>query len=104
MNRKIELERNYNLKRGWNISHKYSSILLSNLEKIDLEKIMSIYGAFITELKSQKLEHKNKKYIDCWKTMINTYNNSFKTQYVNKKKIRLGIKQLNYTTHLNKDN
>ena len=53
-------------------------------------------------LKSQKLEHTNKKYINCWKTMINTYNNSFKTQYVNQKKIRLGIKQLNYTTHLNR--
>ena len=101
MNRKIEIERNYNLKRGWNVSHKYSSILLDNLEKIDIDKIMSIYGIFITELKSQKLQHKNKKYIHCWETMINTYNNAFKKQHINIKKIRLGIKQLNYTTHLN---
>ena len=42
MNRKIEIERNYNLKKGWNISHKYSSILIDNLEKIDIDKIMSI--------------------------------------------------------------
>jgi hypothetical protein len=101
MNRQIELEKKNNLKRAWNISHKYSLILLDNLEKIDIEKIMSIYGTLITELKSQKLEHTNEKYINCWETMINTYNNSFKTQYVNQKKIRFGIKQLNYTTHLN---
>lgn len=101
MNRKIEIERNYNLKRGWNISHKYSSILIDNLEKIDIDKIMSIYGIFITELKSQKLEYNNKKYINCWETMINTYNNALKEQHINIKKMRLGIKQLNYTTHLN---
>jgi len=91
-----------NLKKGWNISHKYSTILLDNLEKINLEKIESIYGTFITHLKSQNLDYTNKKYINCWKTMINTYNNAFKTQYINEKKIRLSIKQLNYVTHINK--
>ena len=101
MTRLNQYEKRSKLKAGWNISHKYSTILLNNLEKINYEKIMSIYGSFIIELKSQNLEHKNKKYINCWETMINTYNNAFKTQYINEKKIRYSIKQLNYITHIN---
>ena len=62
---------------------------------------MSIYGSFIIELKSQNLEHKNKKYVNCWETMINTYNNAFKTEYINEKKIRGSIKQLNYVSYIN---
>ena len=63
---------------------------------------MSIYGSFITHLQSQKINHTDKeKYIKCWKTMINTYNNSFKSQYINYKKINTSIKQLNYVTHIN---
>ena len=102
MTRFNEYERIRKLKKGWNISHKYSTILLNNLEKVDLKMIMSIYGSFITHLKSQNINHKDKeKYIECWKTMINTYNNSFKTQYIDYKKINTSIKQLNYVTHIN---
>ena len=102
MTRFNEYERIRKLKKGWNISHKYSTILLNNLEKVDLKMIMSIYGSFITHLKSQKINYKDKeKYIECWKTMINTYNNSFKSQYIDYKKINTSIKQLNYVTHIN---
>ena len=102
MTRFNEYERIRKLKKGWNISHKYSTILLNNLEKVDLKMIMSIYGSFITHLKSQNINHKDKeKYIECWKTMINTYNNSFKTEYIDYKKINTSIKQLNYVTHIN---
>ena len=101
INKLNEYEKRQKLKKSWNISHKYSTILLNNLEKINYEKIMSIYGSFIIELKSQNLEHKNKKYVNCWETMINTYNNAFKTEYINEKKIRGSIKQLNYVSYIN---
>tara|TARA_Y100001958_G_C20706004_1_gene209883 strand:- start:9 stop:338 length:330 start_codon:yes stop_codon:yes gene_type:complete len=62
----------------WDISHKYSSILMKNLNSGDLYTICcSVYGQYLTELKSKRLQSKDKKgriknYIQVWSTMLNT--------------------------------
>ena len=89
-----------NKQNGWSISHKYSNILLNNLNKITLEKTLIIYGSFLSELKTHGLYITNKKYLTCWETMINTYKNILKKQFTDISKINFCIKQLHYNTTL----
>lgn len=57
----------------WNISHKYSSILMKNIDSSDLYTLCcSVYGQYLTELKSKNLQLKGKNYIQVWSTMLNT--------------------------------
>ena len=62
----------------WNISHKYSSILMKNIDSNDLYSLCcSVYGQYLTELKSKNLQlkdknHNIKNYIQVWSTMLNT--------------------------------
>ena len=100
MNKKKEFINKLNNDNNYNISHKYSTILLNNLDKITLEKTLVIYGSFISELKTHGLNIKNKKYLTCWQTMINTYKNILKRQYYDKSRVNFCIKQLHYTTIL----
>tara|TARA_Y100001958_G_scaffold153762_1_gene141683 strand:- start:5604 stop:5918 length:315 start_codon:yes stop_codon:yes gene_type:complete len=99
-NIKKEFINKQNNDNGWKISHKYSTILLNNLNKITLEKTFVIYGSFISELKTHDLYIRNKKYLTCWETMINTYKNIFKKQFFDKSKVNFCIKQLHYNTIL----
>lgn len=46
---------------------------MKNINSHDLYTICcSVYGRYLTELKSKKLPIKNKNYIQVWDTMINT--------------------------------
>lgn len=76
--RRLEYNQKENYDECWNVSHKYSSILMKNINSGDLYNICcSIYGQYLTELKSKKLQLRdkkcnNKKYIQVWLTMLNT--------------------------------
>ena len=67
---------NYN--ECWKISHKYSSVLMKNIDSHDLYTICcSVNGQYLTELKSKRLQlsdkkGRNKNYIQVWDTMLNT--------------------------------
>lgn len=67
-NRNLEFNRKNNLKKYWNVSLKYSTILLNNIDNKNLHLIInSIYGSFLKELKSNKLlDFKNN-----WKELLN---------------------------------
>jgi len=80
----VHFRRNYSYRQEeqndecWNISHKYSKILIKNIDSKDIYTICcSIHGQYITELTSKNLPLKNKKhtiktYIQIWETMLNT--------------------------------
>lgn len=88
--------REYNDKLSWNISLKYSKYLLNNINKPNLDNLCYIiFKQYISELNSNKLNIKNKKYINIWKTMLNTINNN------NNNIKRNSIKQLNYVSIIN---
>ena len=76
--RRVAYNQKANYDECWKISRKYSSILMKNINSVDLYNICcSIYGQYITELKSKNLQLKDKcnnikKYIQVWETMINT--------------------------------
>ena len=76
--RRISYGKKENYNECWKISLKYSSILMKNINSDDLYNICcSIYGQYITELKSKNLQLKDKhnnikKYIQVWETMVNT--------------------------------
>ena len=62
-------------KEAWNISYKYSSILMKKIDSEDIYEIyeicFSIYHQYLNELKYKKLNMK-KNYTQIWGTMINT--------------------------------
>jgi len=71
--RSIEFTKKADYNKCWNISLKYSNMLVKNINSRDLYTICcSVYGQYLTELKSKKLPIKNKNYIQVWDTMINT--------------------------------
>lgn len=76
--RKIAFIQKENYNECWNISHKYSGILMKNIDSNDLYTLCcSIHGQYITELKSKNLQlkdknHNIKNYIQVWDTMMNT--------------------------------
>ena len=79
---------NYN--ECWKISHKYSSVLMKNINSDDLYSISaSIYGQYMSELQSRRLPMKDKKYIQVWSTMLNTIKKG--------KHYRMAIKLLHQT-------
>ena len=97
-NREKEFKRIDNIKNGWKISLKYATILNDNIANDNIsDTIYSIYGKFIRELKSNKLNKENKmKYMRCWNTLMDT-----NYKYKSLKNIRIAIKQLHYTSYIN---
>jgi len=100
-NREKEFKRIDNIKNGWKISLKYATILNDNIANDNIsDTIYSIYGKFIRELKSNKLNKENKmKYMRCWKTLMDT-----NYKYKSLKNIKIAIKQLHYTSYINYTN
>lgn len=76
--RRIAYTKKENYDECWKISHKYSHILMKNINSEDLyNTCCSVYGEYITELKSKGLsisdkKGRNKNYIQVWITLLNT--------------------------------
>ena len=61
-NRDIEYNRTQNIKKGWQISKKYSKILEKKKESSSIDTIiLNMYEQFRNDLKSNKLDASNKK-------------------------------------------
>lgn len=59
-------------KESWNISYKYSSILMKNINNENIYEIcLTIYHQYLNELKFKDLNMK-RNYTQIWETMINT--------------------------------
>ena len=59
-------------KESWNISYKYSSILMKNINSENIYEIcLTIYHQYLNELKFKGLNMK-RNYTQIWETMINT--------------------------------
>ena len=57
----------------WNISHKYSSKLMNNIDKKNLYlSCYTQYNQYINELTYKKLTIIDRNYIQIWDTMLNT--------------------------------
>ena len=59
---------------SWEISHKYTKILMKSIDHNDLYSICSVvYGQYMNELRNKKLNYKDSKnYVQIWNTMMNT--------------------------------
>ena len=63
-----------NVKDVWNISKKYSSILMDNQDNDNfINMFYTIHEQFLSELRKKRLDRNNKKnYIKLWNTVLNT--------------------------------
>ena len=98
-NRDIELNRKQIIKKGWQISKKYSKILEKKKDSISIGIIiLNMHERFKNDLKSNKLDNTNKKkYNRCWITLVNTCNNPKNNIEV----IRNALHIFNYTIKIN---
>ena len=73
-NREMEIKRNKKISDAWNISKKYTSILINNSKNDrNINVFPIIYGQFINELRNKKIIYSDtKNYIQCWNTTLNT--------------------------------
>ena len=73
-NRGTEMNNFNDVKQAWNISKKYSSILMDNQNNDNfIDMFYTIHGQFLSELRNKKLNRNNKKnYIKSWNTVLNT--------------------------------
>jgi len=71
------IENNYY--EAWNISYKYSSILLKKISHEDIFLLcFSIHKQYLNELKNKKINYnKDKNYIQVWNTMINSMKKNY---------------------------
>lgn len=91
----IEYNKKLKLKKAWNISYKYSSIINNKLLLLDNELFYNIFKQFKTELKSNKISFNNKSsFITNWIEFINCVEKS------NEKNIKSSGKKLYYTNYL----
>jgi predicted DNA-binding protein (UPF0278 family) len=90
-----ELNKQLKYKEAWNISKKYTTILIEHENKNEhLDIAANIYYQYISELKYKDIDVRVKNnYIQAWNTMINTVNNNPK---INVK--RASIKLLHQTS------
>jgi predicted DNA-binding protein (UPF0278 family) len=90
-----ELNKQLKYKEAWNISKKYTTILIEHENKNEhLDIAANIYYQYISELKYKDIDVRVKNnYIQSWNTMINTVNNNPK---INVK--RASIKLLHQTS------
>ena len=99
MNRTIEFTRQQNIKKGWEISLKYSKLLEKKKSSSNIDNIiLNMYELFKNDLKSNNLDlSSKKKYNRCWITLINTCNNPKNNIDI----IRNALLLLNYTNQIN---
>lgn len=73
-NREKELNKKRKYKQAWNISKKYTEILMMNSnDDKNLNMCFAIHSQFIKELKTNKIDTTKKNtYIQCWDTLLNT--------------------------------
>ena len=76
--RQNEFNKKQRIKKAWNISKKYSHILIEHENKNEhLDIAANIHYQYISELKYKGIDaRKNKNYVQIWDTMINTINNN----------------------------
>jgi len=93
-NREKEVIKKINYHTAWKLSNQYSQELVNNIDhKNLLEVVDSIYGQYISELKSRGLLNKHKNYVQVWVTMVNTVQTNKKRNI-----IRDSIKLLHQTS------
>lgn len=73
-NRGSEMNNFNDVKQAWNISKKYTTILMDNQNNDNfIDMFYTIHGQFLSELRNKKLNRNNKKnYIKSWNTVLNT--------------------------------
>lgn len=82
-NREKEVIQKMNHKTAWKLSKQYSQELVNNLDHKNLPEVVeSIYGQYISELKSRGLMNKQKNYLQVWLTMLNTVQNNKKLNII----------------------
>ena len=103
LNRDSEYVRQYNVKKAWNSSLKYSKLLLKKINNNDMIYYNDIHRQYITELKSNKISLlKSNKYIRIWNNFLNTLKkNYFKDSDKSYANIVNSIYILHYTSFIN---
>ena len=73
-NRGKELQKQQKYRDAWNISKKYTEILMMNSENDkNLNMCFSIHSQFMNELKTRGLPiNKKINYVQCWDTLLRT--------------------------------
>ena len=91
MTRAEEVSRYLIYKDGWNVSQKYSRMLMNHIDSYDLCGVYeSIYNQYKRELYSKKIPmNPHKKYIQVWETMKNTVSKKKNPYLVRKASVRL---------------
>ena len=80
--------------KAWKISEKYSTILMEHENNnIHFEIAPNIYSQYLSELRLNKINIRNKNYTQIWETMMNTVNNNPKQSVC-----RAAIKLLHQTS------
>ena len=73
LRRTVSYQKEWNNSECWNLSLKYSKLLMKNINSSELYSLcLGIYSQYVKELNSRKLPYYNKNYLQVWKTMINT--------------------------------
>ena len=102
--RENEYNRQYAVEKAWNISLKYSKLLLkkNNNNNLDYNYCCDTYNQYIIELKSNRISLLKKKiYIQQWDNFMNTLNkNYFKVSKKNHSNIINSIYNLYYTSFI----
>ena len=67
-----------NVKQVWEISKKYSIILMNNQKNDNfIDMFYTIHGQFLSEIRNKKFDYNSKKnYIKLWNTVLNTIHNN----------------------------
>lgn len=73
-NRSKEFKSFNTVKESWDISKKYTTILMNNQENDNfIDMFYTIHSQFLSELRNKRLDRNDKKnYIRCWNTAKNT--------------------------------
>jgi len=70
--RKESLKMNFFYHNAWRLSHKYSSMLMNNIENENYYELSNMYySQFMNEL-HQRGYNTDRNYVQVWETMINT--------------------------------
>ncbi len=74
INHEREMKDNLKVKEAWNISKKYSKILMNHEDNNKhLSMCFAIHSQFLNELKDKKIPSTpTKNYIQCWNTLLHT--------------------------------
>ena len=73
-NREKELHKQKKYHEGWNISKKYTDILMLHSENDrNIDMCFAIHSQYMNELRDKKLNYQDSKnYVQVWNTMMNT--------------------------------